>query len=61
MLKFPEALHGSGQKSWVLTAGTTHTAAARSCQASGEERVRALEAIIPGEITSCLWSFIVET
>ena len=59
MLKFSEALHGSGQKSWVVTAGITHTAAAGSSQASGEERVRALEAAIPGDITSSLWSFTV--
>lgn len=60
MLKFPEAPHGSGQESWVFTAGITHTAGAGSCQASGEERVRPLEAIIPGDITSSLWSFTVK-
>ena len=60
MLKFSEILHGSGQKIWVLTAGITHTAAARSSQASGGERVRALESIIPSDITSSLWSFTVK-
>ena len=60
MLKLPEPLHGNRQKSWLLTAGTNHTAAARGCQASGEERIRAMETIIPGDITSGLWSFIVE-
>lgn len=61
IFEIPEALWQWAEKAQVLTAGTTHTAAARGCQASGEERVKSLGNYHAGDITSCLWSFIVGT